>query len=71
MSNEPTVSKGIRLPQQVWRSIEEEAAALKMTPNEYLRRRLGALFFRAPDMQNQHLDMPTEPSVGAGVFDDR
>ena len=50
MSTE-TVSKGVRLPAQVWDAIEAEARSVKLSANDYLRRRLTTLFCPDSDAQ--------------------
>ena len=60
MSTEKTVSKGIRLPESLWRHVEAHSSAIDITPNEWLRRHLVKHFSTLGDVQNPQSDMPAE-----------
>ena len=54
MTDEPMTAKGIRLPNPLWQTIEAEAANLRMTRSDYLRRRLGMLFSCDVEVKKKH-----------------
>jgi len=65
MTDEPMTAKGIRLPKPLWAAIETEAASLRMTRSDYLRRKLGALFSCDVSVKKKHVlaiesDIPVE-----------
>ncbi len=47
-------AKGIRLPNPLWERIEAEAASLRMTRSDYLRRKLGTLFSVESNVMKSH-----------------
>lgn len=66
---EQTKAKGIRLPESLWRAIDEAAANLNLKPHEWIRRRLEAGVVLTRDVQNPQAnsrDTGREPSL-AGV----
>lgn len=67
MPSKGTSVRGIRLADRVWQAIDEEAAALGMTRNELLGRRLRTAFSRGQDVENsdQIVESAVTPSRGS------
>ena len=62
MAAPPTSAKGVRLPDDTWEAIDQAAAALGMSRNEFLKRRLSVAFSAVPkvrksDESNQNADL--------------
>jgi hypothetical protein len=64
MEREETAARGVRLPVETWRRIDEAAAELGMKSNEYLRRRLTGIVQRESELQNTHGDVHDTVEVG-------
>ena len=48
-------ANGVRLPPDLWRAIEQQAAASGVTRSEWLRRAINAFILLSPNMQTRHV----------------